>query len=147
MKSLMRLVLVMAIGVAAGLTATPGTAEATIAEEVPLNTGNFSADNEGYVKIGKHFEKAHVDMNIGSVRLCGSFPFYYPCVDIDYWVPKWMSEVAIMTRPQAGSGVPNEAGKGRFFMDARVKAIWTGPSPNDADISDAFLMPCTRNNL
>lgn len=45
------------------------------------------------------------------MRLCGSFPFYFPCVDISYWVPKWMLEVAVMTKPQVGSGVPNKAGK------------------------------------
>ena len=147
MKNLRRLALGLLVGVVAGLVVTVGSSEATIAKEVPLGSGGFSAADEGYVKIGKHYTKAHVDMNIGSVRLCGHFPFYYPCVDIDYWVPKWMSEVAVMTKPQAGSGVPNEAGKGRYFMDARVKAVWTGPTPNDMDIDDAFLMPCTRNNL
>ena len=118
---------------------------ATIAEEVPLDGGNWSANDEGYLELDKHYTRGHVDMNVGSVRLCGSFPFYWPCVDIDYWVPKWMSEVAVMTKPQVGSGVPNEAGKGRYFFHARTKAVWTGPIPT-GDSTKTFLMPCTRNN-
>ena len=53
-----------------------------------------------------------------------------------------------MTKPQSGSGVPSEAGKGRFFMEARTKAIWTGPPLAEAvNYEEHFLMPCTRNNL
>ena len=74
MKNLRRLALGLLVGVVAGLVVTVGPVEATIAEEVPLGSGDFSAVDEGYVKIGKHFTKGHVDMNIGSVRLCGHFP-------------------------------------------------------------------------
>ena len=74
MKNLRRLALGLLAGVVAGLVVTVGPVEATIAEEVPLGSGDFSAADEGYVKIGKHFTKGHVDMNIGSVRLCGHFP-------------------------------------------------------------------------
>ena len=70
MKNLRRLALGLLVGVVAGLVVTVGSSEATIAEEVPLGSGGFSAADEGYVKIGKHYTKAHVDMNIGSV--CGN---------------------------------------------------------------------------
>ena len=45
-----------------------------------------------------------------------------------------------MTKPQAGSGVPNEADRGRYFFQTKVKAVWTGPMP-DASVDKAFLMP------
>lgn len=149
MQNRWRVTLGSVVGVVAVLTLSVGSVEGAgleIGAEVPLASGDFSADGEGYLEIDTHFTRNHVDMDVGPVRLCGSFPFYWPCTDISYWVPKWMSEVAVMTKPQAGSGVPNEAGKGRYFFEARVKAVWTGPTPN-ASVDDVFLMPCTRNNL
>lgn len=145
MNNLRCLALGTLVVMVAGLAVTAGPSEATIAKKVPIGGGNYSANDEGYLELDTHFTGGHVDMHVGSVRLCGSFPFYFPCVDLSFWVPKWMSEVAVMTKPQAGSGVPSEAGKGRYFFQVRVKAVWTGPTP-DASVDKAFLMPCTRNN-
>lgn len=149
MKNVRCLVLGLVVCVVAALMVTIGFVEGAgveIGDEVPLASGDFSADGEGYLEIDKHFTRNHVDMYVGPVKLCGSFPFYWPCTDVSYWVPKWMSETAVMTKPQAGSGVPSEAGRGRYFFETRVKAVWTGPIPT-SDPTKAFLMPCTRNNL
>ena len=73
--------LVMSMGVVVG------SVEATIAEKVPIGGRNYSANDQGYLGLDTHFTGGHVDMHVGSVRLCGSSPFYFYCIDISYWVP------------------------------------------------------------
>ena len=123
MENLRRLALGLLFGVVVGLVVAVGPAEATIAKEVPLGSGDFSVAEEGYVKIGKHFTKGHVDMNISSVRLCGHFPFYYPCVDIDYWVPNStlyeFGQVSACNRPIASSPADRPEG----FLPTRYRAL------------------------
>ena len=59
----------------------PGPVEATIAEKVPIDGGNYSANDEGYLEFDTHFTGGHVDMHVGSWANEG----YLPPHDAHIW--------------------------------------------------------------
>ena len=101
--------------------------------------------------MGEDYSREHVDMNVSSIRLCGKFPFYYPCVDIDYWLPKWQATTKLLTVQSVSYSAGNAEAAGPMtgsqalhFFDAEVKPVFLGFGD---DMSDDFLQPCTRNRL
>ena len=52
----------------------PGPVEATIAKKVPIDGGNYSANDEDYLELDTHFTGGHVDMHVGSWANEGYLP-------------------------------------------------------------------------
>ena len=97
------------------------------------------------------YTREHVDMDVSSVRLCGTFPFVWPCVDINYWVPKWMVKARLLSVQSMDYTAGNAEAAGAMvgsqslhFFDVESVPAYLGVG---TDTSEDFLQPCTRNNL
>lgn len=100
---------------------------------------------------GGDYTREHVNMSVSSIRLCGSFPFYYPCVDVSYWLPKWMVRTKLLTVQSVDYTAGNAEAAGTVtgpaslhFFDVETVPAFLGYG---TDTRDDFLQPCTRNNL
>lgn len=67
MNNLRRPALGLLFVMVAGLAVMVGPSAATIAKKVPIDGGNYSANDEGYLELDTHFTGGHVDMHVGSV--------------------------------------------------------------------------------
>ena len=81
-----------------------------------------------------------IDLKI-SYRICGSFPFIWPCADIKYWIPKWQVEAS---RSNDGDGRPSRGDGDLHFFQVKVKPMNKGIFQQPCNESRSCVGGCFR---